>query len=172
MNKKIVVSTIIVLVIVAGGLLYSSRRELQPVPKITTEAAAPKTDEQEVRDLVAQFGDKMKVVSLLAPKDSLVKAIEDNYGPFISPELLVGWKEHPEWAPGRLTSSPWPSRINILSLEHSDDGSYEVQGKIMEMTSTEVVNEAEIDSGQFAAIKIRKQNDRWVITGFTKAVPQ
>ncbi len=172
MNKKVIILIVIALIIIVGGVLYFSRQEPQQTSESAPQQAAQKTEEQEVRELVIQFGDKMKMVSLLAPKDSLIKAIEENYGPYISPELLTGWREHPEWAPGRLTSSPWPNRINVLLVEHGDDGSYEVQGKIMEMTSVEVTSGGEIDSGQFVALKIRKQNDKWVITGFTKAVPQ
>lgn len=170
MSRKVTI--IIIIIALTGGVFYFSRQTPQQTTEQTKEQITPKTEEQEIRDLVSQFGGKMKMVSLLAPKDELMTSIEDNYGPYISPELLAGWKTHPEWAPGRLTSSPWPERIEILLLERQDDGSYEVQGKIMETTSSEVTGKNEIDSGQYAALKIRKQNDKWVITGFTKAVPR
>ncbi len=172
MNNKVIISLVIILAALAGGMFFLLRQVSQPNPKPDSQQTVQTADEQEVRDLIAQFGDKMKAISLLAPKDSLIKEIEDNYGPLISSELLAGWKMHPEWAPGRLTSSPWPSRIAVLLLERGDDGSYEAQGKIMEMTSTEATNGSEIDSGQSVALKIRKQDGKWVVTGFTKAVPR
>ncbi len=171
MNKKVIVLTV-VLVVIIGGIFYFSQQKPQEASAPAPQETVPTTDEQAIRNLISQFGDKMKTISLLAPKNELIKSIEDNYGPYISPELLAGWRMHPEWAPGRLTSSPWPSRIKILLLERQDNGSYEAQGKIMEMTSVEEAGGGEIDSGQYAALKIRKQNDKWIITGFTKAVPQ
>jgi hypothetical protein len=75
----------------------------------------------------------------------------------------------PERAPGRLTSSPWPDRIDIISIDRDDDGAYDVQGSIIEITSTEVGTQ-NIANQYPIAIKVRNQNGKWVMTGFTKAI--
>ena len=55
-----------------------------------------------------------------------------NYGDYITPELLAKWQGDPQNAPGRMTSSPWPDRIEISNIERQPDGSYIANGKIIE----------------------------------------
>jgi beta-lactamase regulating signal transducer with metallopeptidase domain len=122
-------------------------------------------DEQDVRELVDNFGRALKNVSLLAPTNDLLKSIEDNYAAYVSPEQLALWKGDPSSAPGRLTSSPWPDRIEIQSLQKDANGDYSVTGNIVELTSTEV------DSGGAAAtipvtFKVSLYGSRWLITGW------
>ena len=123
-------------------------------------------DEKAVASLVEGFGSKLQTVSLLAPKDILEKSMQENYSDFVSQELLAKWINDPLNAPGRLTSSPWPDRIEILTIEKSAKYEYEVKGKIIEVTSTEKA------SGGIAAKRpitliVRKINDRWLIDDVT-----
>lgn len=92
------------------------------------------SDENSARRVVIDFGAKLQEVSLLAPDAS--STIESTYRPYVSEGLLKQWQAHPEGAPGRLTSSPWPDRIEVLSMSSQGSG-YVVQGAIVLMTSEE-----------------------------------
>jgi len=130
------------------------------------DSAPDVQDEQAVTDLVKSFGDRLKSVSLLAPKDTVVKSIEENYGNLVTPELLEKWKADPQNAPGRLTSSPWPERIDIKSVKRLNSDAYEVQGEVIEVTSVEV------EKGGAAASRpitlgIKRVEGRWLIDSVT-----
>lgn len=90
--------------------------------------------EGDVRTTIAQFGNQLNSVSLLAP--SAAEDIARTYGPFVAPELLASWVANPESAPGRLTSSPWPDHIEVDSVTKNEEGSYDVAGRIILKTST------------------------------------
>lgn len=119
-----------------------------------------------VADLVEDFGSKLKTVSLQAPKDIVSKSMQENYSDFVSPTLLAEWQSDPQNAPGRMLSSPWPERIEILSIEKLSEDAYEVEGEIIEITSTEKV------SGGVAAkrpitLVVKKIENRWLIDAVT-----
>lgn len=121
------------------------------------------SDNIAVAGLVKNFGSKLQAVSLQAPKEIVNKSIQDNYGDFVSPALLVKWQNNPENAPGRMVSSPWPDRIEILAIEKLEEGMYKVRGEIIEITSEEKVN------GGFAAkrpitLDVTKTGNRWLIS--------
>ena len=123
-------------------------------------------DKQTVTTLVENFGKKLQLVSLQAPQDTLKKSMQENYGEFISPSLLAKWQGDPQNAPGRLVSSPWPDRINILSAKKTSDNTYEVKGEIIEITS------AEKASGGVAAKRpitcmVKKYEKNWLIDAVT-----
>jgi hypothetical protein len=121
-----------------------------------------KSDAEAVSSLVEGFGSKLQAVSLLAPKDILEKSMRENYGEFVSETLIAKWISDPLSATGRLTSSPWPDRIEILSLGKLSEDTYKVKGKIIEITSTEK------ESGGIAAkrpitLVVKKINNNWLI---------
>lgn len=159
----------VALLILAGGLFYAYRARAphEPVQAGPGQAAA---DEQAVREVVSAFGGKLRMVNLAAPKEDVIRAIRENYGPFVSAELLAAWEANPRLAPGRLTSSPWPESIKILLVEHPDD-SYEVQGLVLEVTSAELAAGSGAADQYPVALKLRQREGRWVITGFSKALP-
>lgn len=113
----------LVILLVIGGAYLISVTPFQ----VDQEAA--------VRKLVANFGAQLKDVSLLAPKEDVAEAMQMNYSPYVTPELLVRWENNPLNAPGRLTSSPWPDRIEITSIAKESDSRYHVEGTIIEVTS-------------------------------------
>lgn len=90
--------------------------------------------EGDVRTTIAQFGNQLNSVSLLAP--TAAEDIERTYGPFVAPELLASWVANPESAPGRQTSSPWPDHIEVDSVTKNETGNYDVAGRIILKTST------------------------------------
>lgn len=149
----LVVAAVIVVVAVGAGLLTN------PVNK------AVFSYEQEaiqIENLVKAFGNKLKTVSLLAPEDTIKESIKENYNEFVSLTLLEKWQDDPTNAPGRMVSSPWPERIDIVSIEKQSDSEYVVIGQIIEMTSVEM------EQGGTAATKpikliIKKIADKWLI---------
>ncbi|MBU8878813.1 hypothetical protein BGM26_07390 [Bacillus sp. FJAT-29790] len=127
---------------------------------------AVQSDKELVTKIAEEFGKKLQVVSLLAPKEDLKKNMTDQYGGLIAAPLLENWINNPSSAPGRLTSSPWPDRIEILSVEKVTDASYKINGEIIEITSVEKEN------GGFAAkqpigLTVEKINNDWLITDVT-----
>lgn len=120
------------------------------------------TDEQVVLRLVEEFGKKLQNVSILAPQEIVSKGIQENYSTFVSPSLIEKWQSSPEAAPGRMLSSPWPDRIDNMINEKLSETEYEVQGEIIEVTSTE------LDNGGIAAKRpitlfVREINNEWLI---------
>ncbi len=159
--KRAVFAIIILVALGAVGLgayKYQHRETSQP-----GNQSGQQTDEASVRDLVTRFGAAMKNVSILAP--DAVNEIRRAYTPFVSADILSYWENNPAKAPGRVTSSPWPERIEILEVQPTDDGAYDVQGKIVEMTSTGPAGDEAI------ALKVRNVNGTWIITGIQIAVP-
>jgi len=161
MNKYIIIGLVIVALIVGGIFWY---RQSTPSP-------APAGDEAAVRAVVEGFGKALQTVPLSGSKAAAAEAIKNNYAPFISSDILAFWEGDPAMAPGRRTSSPWPDRIEIIEMKHDDDGAYEVQGKIIEVTSVEVVSGG-IAEEISVALKLRKQAAGWIITGFSWVGPQ
>jgi hypothetical protein len=161
-QKNIILAGIItVVVIIAGVALYRG----------TSSGLQGVSEKQDIAAIVQAFGKKLQLVPLGSPSSTIIQAVKDNYGPFISAGLLTGWEESPESAPGRMTSSPWPDRIEILSIDPNTDGSYDVQGNVIEVTSVEAAKGGAADTYQ-VAMKFRRQEDgKWLMTGFSKALP-
>lgn len=115
-----------------------------------------------VKGVVESFGQKLQMVSLVAPEDVLKESMVEHYGEYVAPALMEQWLADPLNAPGRLTSSPWPDRIEILGMEQLSAESYEVKGEIVEVTSA--------DGGGNAAkrpitLRVEKVDGKWLITG-------
>ncbi|RME87541.1 MAG: hypothetical protein D6770_09140 [Anaerolineae bacterium] len=135
-----------------------------------THAADEQTsgDAARVSDVVTAFGKRLQNVSLSSP--NAPQDIEAQYAGFVSPDLLALWMDDPSGAPGRLTSSPWPDRIEIISLEQEGADRYVVRGDIVEVTGADLAN-----GGAANRIPVRlvveRRHGRWVITEFTETSP-
>jgi len=119
-------------------------------------------DKEAVTNIVESFGKKLQEVSLLAPKEVLEKSMKESYGDFVTSELIAKWINDPMNAPGRLTSSPWPDRIEILAIEKSSGNEYKVDGEIIEVTSIEK-EEGGIAAKRLITLAIKKIDNRWLI---------
>lgn len=119
-------------------------------------------DKKAVTDTVESFGKRLQSVSLLAPKDILEESMKESYGNLVSQELIEKWISDPLYAPGRLTSSPWPDRIEILTVEKSSENEYEVKGEIIEVTSTEKTDGG-VTSKRTITLTIKRFDDKWLI---------
>ncbi len=133
----------------------------QSMPTITLHASSE--DEAQIRSSIEGFGWVLQEVSLLAP--DAADRMREKYAEFTSPDLLDAWIAEPTAAPGRLTSSPWPDRIEFESIQAQGSGQYLVAGSVIEITSQE------LGTDQFAAqypveITISLINGRWQIAGW------
>lgn len=139
---------------------------------IDTASDIAEKEKNQIQNLVKSFGENLKMVSLMAPEDIVKDSLEENYGELVSPALLEKWQNDPVNAPGRVSSSPWPERIDIESVDKLSDSEYEVNGNIIEMTSVEMTS-VEMTQGGIAASKpvtlnIKKIEDKWLIDDVTK----
>lgn len=115
-------------------------------------------DESQIRAQTEGFGEALQQVSLLAPDDVRQAEMQENYSAYLSPNVLNEWKNDSSHAVGRLTSSPWPARIEIQTVTKRDDGTYEVKGDIIEVTN------ADPDVARRpVTLVFEKQNGRWLI---------
>lgn len=126
------------------------------------------TDTDTPEAVVQEFGTHMKNVSLLASKDIVEEAMDTEYGPYVTIETLMAWKADPAHAPGRLTSSPWPSRIEVATGT-PEGNEYRLTGYVVEETSdTAVTGEA---SGYPVVVTLTKEDGGWKIQTFTRTLP-
>ncbi|MGE5626679.1 MAG: hypothetical protein ACM3X7_01020 [Solirubrobacterales bacterium] len=158
MKKVLLIMLISVLAIFAAGCTKSSNT--------STNTNTEETDKKAVVSLVEDFGKKLQMVSLLADKDQVSKSMQDNYSNYVSAELIEKWKANPTLAPGRMVSSPWPDRIEIISNEKVSEGDFKVTGNIIEITSTEASNGGAAAKRPIS-LEVKKIENRWWITGVT-----
>jgi hypothetical protein len=155
MSKKfLLILTVVFVALVIGGYFYWQQI------KAVNEQIQKEADQNAVKTVVENFGLALKNVSLLSPTVS--EDIEKNYKNFISPVLLAQWKQDPVKAIGRLTSSPWPDRIEISEIKQFGSGAYDVSGKIIEATSDQ-----NITGSQQVEIGVAKFENKWLITGIS-----
>lgn len=124
----------------------------------TTPALSP--EEIAVRARVIDFGRQLQKVPLMAERTIVEAAMDQNYGRLVEAGLLSQWKANAKNAPGRLTSSPWPERIEITAAQKNTDGTYTVSGEIVEMSSTGEGDHMPV------SITLSYQNNEWVITRY------
>jgi hypothetical protein len=121
------------------------------------------TPEDSVRQTVQGFGDVLKNVPLSGTTEIASLAIKENYRDYLAPNVLDQWVRNPNQAIGRLTSSPWPERIDIESITRNDDGTYTVEGEIVYMTSEEMAHGG--DAGyETVTVTVEQLDSRWFIT--------
>lgn len=135
-------------------------------PKVHLQQAVVENEASMVRKSVENFGKKLQMVSLSASPETAAQSMRENYSAFVSPALLGKWQSDPQKALGRMVSSPWPDRIEILTLAKVSESLYKITGRIMEITSVEKMN------GGSAAIRpvtlmVKKTNNRWLIEDVT-----
>ncbi|ACL20131.1 hypothetical protein Dhaf_2095 [Desulfitobacterium hafniense DCB-2] len=121
-------------------------------------------DEQDVQELVEAFGKRIQAVSITAPPSTAAAGITEHYSDYVTPELLQQWQTAPQTAPGRLVSSPWPDRIDILATEMYKPDQCTVRGEIIEVTSVEMA-QGGAAAKRPVEIALRQIKGRWFISG-------
>lgn len=127
--------------------------------QIEEQVHKEKSEEEVITNLVKEFGSRLKLVPLLSPEDTLEKDMKENYSEFVSEKLIEKWLSDPENALGRLTSSPWPDRIEVEDIEKVSENEYKVEGMIIEVTS----NEKDGDIKRTITLSVRQIDSKWLI---------
>ena len=134
------------------------------VSAATSKPTSTPSDEAQVRHIVQDFGERLKMVSLLAP--DAAQQIDAQYSEYASPDLLAAWGKDTTKAPGRLTSSPWPDRIEITDVAKESTGKFMVKGVIVEVTSMELANGGAAEKIPVQII-VQDLLGQWLITQYT-----
>lgn len=113
--------------------------------------------ERAAREAAVHFGTQIQNVSLLSPDAS--STLASLYGPLVTPELLALWQADPENAPGRITSSPYPSRIEILSSAKQGSG-YVVSGRVAMETSAGAAGSVPV------VLFLTPVDNRWLVAAY------
>ena len=88
--------------------------------------------------------------------------MQENYGDVVSSGLLEQWLTDPLNAPGRLTSSPWPDRIDIKTTEKLSDNAYELNGEVIEITNVD-----KMANKTLIHLLVEKVGEHWLINEVT-----
>jgi hypothetical protein len=161
-NTWIAVIIVIIIAVIGGWYLLAHNTAVAP----TGETGQASSDETSVRNVVTDFGTKLQMVSISGPSDAAAAAIAANYGADVAPSLLAKWEADPGNAPGRVTSSPWPDRIEIGSVAKNPDGSYAVAGDVIEVTSVQKAQGGVNDTYPIS-LTVSNVNGAWLITDVT-----
>jgi hypothetical protein len=128
-----------------------------------SEPAIASTEADAVAAVVQNFGSRLKNVSLLAP--DAAQQIQTQYAEFVTPELLAAWMADPMQAPGRLTSSPWPDRIEIDAIHSIGPTLYQLVARVIEITSAEVGTD-KIVASYSVSLTVRQTGGQWLISDY------
>lgn len=131
-----------------------------PVPAVTC-------GEDEVRALVATFGQRLRQVSVLAPDSIVEREMRTAYGTLATQELLNRWIAAPRTAPGREVSSPWPQRIDVVSVVEAGTARCRVAGEIVLVTGTGNGSDTEV-AREPVTLELKRQADGWRVSRFTR----
>lgn len=163
---------VVVMTFVVSIWIINTQEKKENIP----QDQGKQTDQ--VAEFVRHFGEQLKEVSLIAPDAS--EQIKKQYGPYVADDLLSGWEEDPESAPGRLTSSPWPEGLVVKSVTKatSTENTYKVTAHLILMTSKERASVDTSDNAgwQYVTLtvvtvagsekKITPEANRWEITKY------
>jgi hypothetical protein len=158
--------------IIIAAILVTLRAAAPAAAETPVSAPLATRDREAVTTVVSEFGKRLRMVAVLAPKEVAVKAMEDAYSGLVAPDLLAAWKQDPERAPGKRTSSPSPERIDINAIKAKGHGAYAVTGKVILLTAQER-REGGVFQANPVVITVAQQRGKWVITAYreTEAPP-
>lgn len=128
----------------------------------TTSTPLAVNEETQVRTVVETFGKALKQVSLTAEPQVASDAIISTYAPYLTSTLLNSWALEPDLALGKVTSSPWPERIEITQMTRTADNEYHVMGNIIQVTS-DTTNQAQGASQDPVDLIVQKVSNEWLI---------
>lgn len=159
-------TTYLVLLLIPLSLFAWLLLTIAPQSPASQSVSSPVTDPT-VQQTVEAFGTKLQKVSLLAPASELKTALEREYAPYVSAQLISQWEANPGQALGRTTSSPWPDRIQVHTTEQQPDGSYLVRGVVVDV-ATGPSGGADIVGTYPLTLHLARTGDAWLITSAEK----
>ena len=111
----------------------------------------------QARETPAAQGEQLQQTEASDPDASEAAAEEAVKG------LVEEFGNDPASAPGRLTSSPWPDRIEVRSVEKLADDAYRVEGDIIETAGADGNGGGEPAAKRPVTLKVRKIDGRVLI---------
>lgn len=164
MTQHSIIPGIVLIVLVVGGVwLFQSKNSEGPAApegKISAET------DMAIRTMVVEFGSKLKNISLLMSPQDVASQMDTHYGAYVVPELLTTWKTVPAQAIGRSTSSPWPDRIEVVSVSPRGNSQFVVEGNVIEVTSADTpLQPAAVYP---VTLVVESRNGTWMIVGLEK----
>jgi hypothetical protein len=136
MQRAISLGIIIIAALaVVGVAAYFFTPRSEPVSSGPMGKLSVETDTS-IRNMVKEFGGHLKNVSLLSTS-TVGAQLESEYGTYLSASLLTQWKANPFLAIGRNVSSPWPERIEVVSVSPVGNNTYTVEANVIELTSAD-----------------------------------
>jgi hypothetical protein len=155
MSKNTII-ILIILIILVGGIFLLNKDTPTPSNEVDTA----------IRTSVVDFGNKLKNVSLLMSAEDVRIQMQEHYGTYLTPELLAQWQKDPAQALGRSTSSPWPERIDIVSIISDSNDTYTVEGMIVEVTSADPPQQPAATYP--VTLTVENRNGSWRIASMTR----
>ncbi len=140
---------------------HLSSATLEPCPG---ECGASGEEAGDVEMVVRGFGERLRLVSTLGPREDAARAIREHYAPFVTPELLERWVQNPAGAPGREVSNPWPRGIDVVDVAGTDDVKT-VSGTVALVTTSDTTQVVERDPVTIQLV--RSGDGRWRISSVT-----
>jgi hypothetical protein len=122
---------------VVAVLLFSASGNVYMTASAGTQSGQV-NQRREVEEFVEQFGKELRNVRLDVP--GVTDRLRTVYSEYVSLELLASWIREPFQAPGQVASSPWPDRIEIEAVSNPTGQTYEVTGRVIELTSWELTH--------------------------------
>lgn len=159
-KSSVLIGAIVLLILLGLAYYYSQMNRNQAGTEQQQTQDTTAQDEQSVRNVVEDFGRALKNVNLLASDVS--SQMDSNYGNLVTQDLLNSWKDDPRVAPGRLTSSPWPDRIEISTINRMTNDSYRVDGKIIEVTSSD--SQGRPANTRNISLIVNRYDTKWLIS--------
>ena len=157
--------TMRIIVVVSAAILLTTSGTSHLWAEAPTAIHGASDQKTAVKTVVTEFGKRLRMVAVLAPKEMVTKAMDEEYSALVSADLLAMWRNNPEEAPGKRTSSPSPERIDISSIEAKGHDTYVVKGKVILLTAQE-----RRDGGIFQAnpvtMTVEQRHGKWVITAY------
>lgn len=150
----------------AAGLLACGDGRPRDDTGTGASAAAP-SDQGAARHVVEQFGERMRMVSVLGPDSIVSRELREAYGALVSAQLLARWVARPDSAPGRRVSSPWPQRIRIDSIAPVSRDTLMVLGAVLYATSADSAGDDSPSERVMLRIA-RARDSAWRITEFSR----
>jgi hypothetical protein len=168
-TSLIAIAIIIVIAIVAiitffVGQQNASNATPPSETATTTDTATDQANDAAVRATVTNFGESMKNVSLLASNTVLASSMQSAYASTVAPTLIQTWINDPQGAIGRTVSSPWPDHITINTVVKNPDGTYRVDGTVVEVSSSDMATSGGSTSEYPIVLTLENQNGSWLIT--------
>lgn len=164
MTRSTLLLTILALIIFIGGT-YTYLHFTHVIPP-NSSSSSSNTNDSAIRAVVTEFGTNLKDVSLLAPDTDRKAAMKAAYSSYVASELLAEWYKPNSDALGRSTSSPWPEKIDVVSVTPHGD-TYTVEGNVIEVTSTEQ-QEGKAAAVYPVTLELQNREGHWLIIKVSK----